>query len=126
MGVNFSTLLYLPAFDLYSVPIIVSPLASQPGQPAYNARGIFNTLAIDVVAMDGSIISEQQTILDIRESEFAALAMPLPKQTDLITIPFDCNGVPLGDWEVTDIDTNGVGMSTIQLRKWQPRGLPEP
>jgi hypothetical protein len=114
VGVNFSTLLYGPAFDLYAVPITIRPIASQPGQPAYRARGIFNTVPIDVVSMDGSLISEQQTILDIRESEFAVL----PRQLDLVTIPLDCNGVPLGNWEVTDIDTNGVGMSTMQLRKW--------
>src|SRR5262245_25427101 len=108
--------MYGPVFDLYAVAVTISPLASQPGQPAYGTRGVFNTVPINVEALDGSVISEQRTILDIRESEFTVL----PMQLDRVTIPADCNGVPLGEWEITDIDTDGVGMSTLQLRRWMP------
>lgn len=117
MGVNFSTLLYLPVWDMFAVPIVVLPVASQYGAPSYNARGIYNTRELDVIGLDGALFSDQKTELDIREAEFAVL----PKQNDRITIPADCNGVPLGTYEVIDADTNGVGVTCLTLRKWIQR-----
>jgi|SRR5262245_2640114 len=114
MGVAFSSLLYLPVFDMYAVPIVVKPVVSQPGAPDYNARGIFDTTDIDLLAMDGSIISDQRTELYLREAEFAIL----PLQNDHIVIPADCNGVPLGEFEILDSDTNGGGQTKLTLRKW--------
>jgi len=114
MAINFSTLVYLPTFDMFARPITITPLASQPGLPAYNARGIFDTRPIDVQAEDGSIVSDQQTILDIREAEFAVL----PAQLDRITIPVDADAGPaLGDFEIMDTETNGGGETTLVLRK---------
>ena len=53
MAVAFATVLYKPVFDFYAVPITVNPVASQTNSGSYNARGILDTRAIDVVAMDG-------------------------------------------------------------------------
>lgn len=114
MGVSFSTLLYAPLYDMWAVPITVKPLASQPTAPDYAARGIFDTRELDVVALDGSLISDQKSILDIREAEFGAL----PQQGDRVVIPADCNGKPLGEFEVIDADTNGGGETTLTLRRW--------
>jgi len=114
VAVNFSTLLYLPVFDMFAVPITVAPLASRPGHAPYTARGIFDTNDIDVVAEDGSIFSDHKTELYLREAEFQVV----PKQNDLITIPFDCNGAPLGEYEVIDDCTNGGGETKLTLRKW--------
>ena len=114
MAVNFSDLVYLPNFDMFARPITVTPLASQPGLPAYAARGIYDTRPIDVQAEDGSIISDQQTILDIREEEFGVL----PEQLDRIHIPYDYNaGRDLGDFEVVNTETNGGGETTLVIRK---------
>ena len=113
MGVNFSTLLYAPVFDMFAVPITVNPVASQPGAPAYGARGIFDTTDIDLVGIDNSIMSDQRTELYLREAEFGVL----PIQKDLITIPLDCNNAPLGDYEVIDADTNGGGETKLTIRK---------
>lgn len=114
MAVNFSTLVYLPNFDLFARPITVTPLASQPGLPAYDARGIYDTRPIDVQAEDGSIISDQQTILDVRDEEFSAV----PEQLDKIHIPADPDaGRDLGDFEVTDTEANGGGETTLVIRK---------
>ena len=112
MGVNFSELVYAPNFDVFSVPITVLPV----GGAAYGSRGILGTRAVDVIALDGSIFSDQQTILDILESEHAVL----PKQGDIITIPVDCNGAPQGDWEIKDASTNGGGETTLVIRRVQP------
>jgi hypothetical protein len=114
MAVNFSTLVYLPNYDMFARPITVTPLASQPGSPAYAARGIYDTRAVDVAAMDGSIISDQQTILDVRQAEFTKV----PEQLDRINIPADAEGGPaLGDFEVTDTEDNGGGETTLIIRK---------
>jgi hypothetical protein len=113
MPVNFSDQLYLPNFDTFARVVIVTPVASQPGQGAYPARGIFDTAPIDVVAIDGSIVSEQRTILDLREVEFAVL----PLQGDQFAIPAD-GGLPdAGAWEAIDAVRNGGGEATFTLRK---------
>jgi hypothetical protein len=115
MAVAFTTQVYLPNFDMFAVPITVIPLASQPGHPPYTARGIYDTDEIDIMAMDGSVISDQKTELDVREAEFPVV----PKQNDRVIIPFDCNGKPLGEFEVIDANTNGGGETTLTLRKWE-------
>ena len=43
MAVNLDVLLQSPIFDFYAVPVTFTPLASQPGQPAYQGRGILDT-----------------------------------------------------------------------------------
>jgi hypothetical protein len=118
MPVDFSTDVYLPAQDLFGRTIIVTPLASQPGSALpYDARGIFDVDAIDVQAMDGSIISETRVILDIREVEFAVL----PLQGDIINIPADPIGLLAeGDFEVIDADPDGGGETTLTLRRIVP------
>lgn len=114
MAVNFSTLVYLPNYDMWARPVTVTPLASQPGAPAYSARGILGTRALDVQGEDGSIFSDQQTILDIREAEFAVL----PEQLDRVFVPADIDAGPaLGVFEIMDASTNGGGETTLVIRK---------
>jgi hypothetical protein len=113
MAISFSDEVLLHGFNTFAVGINVTPAKSQPGQPAYPNRGIFDTRPIDIMGEDCSVISEQQTILDIREKEFTVL----PIQGDLVNIPVDCNDEPLGDYEVMDADTNGGGETTLVLRK---------
>ena len=117
MALDFSTLVYLPNFDMFARPITITPLASQPGMPAYNARGIFNTRAIDVQAEDGSIVSDQQTIMDIRDVEFSVV----PEQLDRIYIPVDAaagdTGHDRGEYEVVNSQDNGGGEVTLVIRK---------
>jgi hypothetical protein len=114
MAVNFSTLVYLPNYDMFARSITVTPLASQPGAPAYTNRGIYDTRPVDVSGMDGSIISDQQTILDVRDEEFVVV----PAQLDRIVIPADADGGPaLGEFEVVDTEANGGGETTLVIRK---------
>jgi hypothetical protein len=114
VAVNFSTLVKLPCQDMFAVPVTFTPLASQPGQPSFGARAIFYTGLVDVPMTDGSIFSDQQTVLDIRDSEFGVV----PRQGDLVTIPYDCNGAPLGDFEITDSSVDGGGQTTLSLRRY--------
>ena len=115
MAVNFSTLVYLPNFDMFARPVTITPLASQPGMPAYIARGIYDTRAIDVQAEDGSIISDQQTILDVLDDEFTVV----PEQLDRIVIDVDVDAgtIGVGEYEVTDTESNGGGETTLIIRR---------
>ena len=112
LGVAFSTNVLLPNYDFWAVDVTFTPMTGT----AYQGRGIFDTRALDVQAEDGSLFSDQETILDIREAEFPTL----PKQGDRVTIPRDCNGVDQGTWEITDASTNGGGETTLVLKKYKP------
>jgi hypothetical protein len=114
MGVDYSTDIYLPNYDMWARPVTFYPLMSQPTMPSFNARGVFNTVAIDIIALDASDISEQRTILDILEREFAIL----PTQQDQVFIGADPNGMPeVGMFEINATETNGGGETTLTLRK---------
>lgn len=115
MAVNWSQNLYLPCQNVFGRPVTITPVKSQPGAPAYQARGIYNTVDIDVQTEDGAILSDQRTILDIRLAEYAIH----PIQEDLIDIPDDpVSGVPAeGQFDVQDVDDNGGGEYTLTLRR---------
>jgi hypothetical protein len=115
MAVNLDVLLQGPIFDFWAVPVTFKPLVSQPGQPDYVRRGILNTYDVDVGGLDGSIYSDQRTILDIRDSEFAVM----PEQGDHLVIPADCNGVPKGEWVVVDGDSDGGGQTMLTIKRYQ-------
>lgn len=115
MAVNLDVLLQGPIFDFWAVPVTFTPLASQPGQSAYQGRGILNTYSADIAGIDGSIYSDQRTILDIRESEFGVL----PAQNDHVTIPLDCNNVPKGEYQIVDACSDGGGSTMLTIRKYE-------
>lgn len=116
MAINFSTQVYLPCQDVFSVPCTFHPVFSQPEGESYEGRCIYDTRTLDVMAEDGSIYSDQQTICDIRTAEFAVL----PQQKDRVTIPFDCNGAPLGEFVIVDTSLNGGGQLTCVLKRYVP------
>ena len=111
---NLSQQIYLPNWDVWARPITVTPLVSQPGAPAYGARGYFDTKEMDVLAEDGSIISDSKVILDIRIEEFSVV----PLQRDQIYIP-PHQGEQGGTFEVLDLsgDGNAGGIITLTLKK---------
>lgn len=113
MPINFSDQLYVHTQDTYGRTVTITPGISQPTGSDYVARGILDTKDIDVVALDGSIISEQRTILDIREAEYAVL----PMQGDQVAIPGDSGLPDAGLWEIIDVVRNGGGETTLTLRK---------
>jgi hypothetical protein len=117
MAVNLDGLLQSAIFDFWSVPCTFVPLASQPAAGSYAGRGIYNTYEMDVQGLDGSIYSDQRTIFDIRDSEFSVI----PLQKDDVIIPFDCNGAPLGEYEIIDTTSDGGGQTMLTMRKVQTK-----
>jgi len=125
MALNFSTLVYLPTFDLYARPITVNPVGSQPGQPPYSirtddpgspSRGIYNTIASDVIGEDGMIFTDHRTELDVRDVEYSVV----PDQFDIITIGPDGELPDLGDWEVKASHHDAEGCTTLTLMRVVP------
>jgi hypothetical protein len=115
-GVNFSTLVLSPAFDVFARPVTFYPLVSQFGAPGFLGRGYYWSGPIDIQTEDGAIYSDQKTALDIRDAEFAQL----PQQGDRLFIDEADAGPALGEFEVVDVDTYDGGMTVLTLRKWLP------
>lgn len=116
MAVNMSIAVYLPCQDLFGREVT---FASKLGN-SYSGlnRGIFDSRSLNIVLEDGSIISDQDTILDIRTGEFPTL----PVQGDTINIPYDpiADLPTLGDFEIINVWNNGGGEITLQLRAIVP------
>lgn len=113
MAVDFSTELYAIAWDRFARPITVTPVVSQPGAPAYDSRGYFDTKETDVLTEANDVLSSSQSFLDIRQVEFTVE----PLQGDIIDIPFHAN-VAGGTFEVLDRSGKGNagGIITLSLR----------
>ena len=115
MAINFSTLVYSPCQDMFGREVFFTPFASQPGAGPYAARGIPGTRGTAVVTDVGmAVLSDQETILDIREVEFGTV----PQQGDRVDIPVE-SGIEdmVGAYEVTDAAWNGGGEITLTIRK---------
>jgi len=115
VAIDFSIMVYLPCQDTFGRSMTFTPLASQPGAPGYTLRGIITTRPLMVETAAGlAVLSDQETIVDIREREFAVT----PKQGDQIDVPVE-NGITdmVGLYEITDAAWNGGGEVTLSVRK---------
>jgi hypothetical protein len=115
MAVNLDVLLQASIFDFWSINCTFMPIKSQPAAGSYPGRGILGTYSTDVNTLDGSMYSDQRTILDIRESEFSVM----PIQNDHVVIPLDCNNVPKGEYVIVDASSNGGGQTMLTIKKYQ-------
>jgi hypothetical protein len=116
MAINMSEAVYSPCQGAFGRPVIFT---SKTGDSySGTGRGIYGSTEIDVGLEDGSILSDQRTILDIRTDEFTIL----PAQDDTVQIPAEpITGLPdLGSFQIIDTNNNGGGEITLVLRKIAP------
>ena len=122
MAVSFSTLLYSHCFDMFARPVVITPVASNPSGAAYSdMRAIFNSGPLTVTNDEGiiiSVISDQETVVDIRSSEFIDAGHAIPQQGDLIHFDGDTD-IEGGDFEIVDSSNNSGGQITFGVRKWE-------
>jgi hypothetical protein len=122
MAVSFSTLLYSHCFDMFARPVVITPVASNPSGGAYSdMRAIFNSGPLTVTNDEGiiiSVISDQETIVDIRSSEFVDAGHAIPIQGDLIHFDGDTD-IAGGDYEIIDTSNNSGGQITYGVRKYE-------
>jgi hypothetical protein len=43
----------------------------------------------------------------------------LPIQNDHVIIPFDCNGVPKGEYQIIDASSDGGGATMLTIRNYE-------
>jgi hypothetical protein len=110
--INMSVEVYAICQETFGRPAI---FASTKGN-SYSGtnRGIYKSDMMDVPLEDGSIFTQQCTILDIRAAEYPIL----PVQDDFVSIPAEpVSGLPdLGSFQIIDVFHNGGGEVTLQLR----------
>jgi hypothetical protein len=111
MAPNFSRLTVDPAMDVFSRRVYFVPWVSRPG-PYIVGRGIFRTGPVDLIGMDQSVISDQETMLDVRRAELPSL-----RQGDQLYIPADEETPAEGSFEITDVDDDGGGLDMYTLRR---------
>ena len=104
--IDFAALVLGPAMAVFGQPITLTPVASQPGKPAYPARGVFASKPVQIRLDDGGIHSTVQPTLGIRLVDYA---VP-PMQDDLVVIP----GV--GTFAIADVNPDGQGGADCPLR----------
>jgi hypothetical protein len=111
--IDFDGLVLAPAMEIFARPITVTPLKSQPGHPAFEARGVWASKPVDVPLEDGSILSSQDHRLGVRWSEFL---VPLA-QGDQIEVDAHLSAPRLGIFLIEDGDDDGQGGTDLSL-KW--------
>jgi hypothetical protein len=118
--INFDALVLGPAMATFARPITVTPLVSQPGEPAYGARGVWSSKPINVALEDGSILSSQVHTLGIRRNDRNSdgtpmFAMPI-RQGDQIDIDAFQSLPRVGLCAVEDTDEDGQGGVIISVK----------
>lgn len=116
MAVNMSRGVYLPCQNVFGRPATFTYKAGG----SFAGRGIYSSREINLAMDDGSIITDQDTILDIRTEEFQIV----PQQDDSVSIPAEpISGLPdEGNFQITNIWHNGGGEITLQLRRIETAG----
>ena len=115
MGHNWSQEVYALTQAEFGREIWITPLASQPGAPAYQGRGIYNRNRNNILLEDGSMMIDQEVIVDILAEDYSVI----PLQDDEVTIPADPFGMQSapGDFTITSTWDNGGGEISLHLRK---------
>lgn len=113
--IDFDATVLAAAQAAFARPIVVTPLASQPGAPAYAARGIWTERPVEVGLEEAVMISQDLT-LGIRRSEFTVMVA----QGDEISIPAAGSMPAIGDCVIDKINTDGQGDVALILKKKRP------
>jgi hypothetical protein len=114
--VDFDRLVLSPASDIFSIQCRFTPLVSQPGEPAFDLRGVYSSSALDVQMQDETIFSDQQTSLGIRLRDFVAV----PEGGDLVEITDPMHPALGRKYWIGDLDEDGQGGGLLLLRVYKP------
>ncbi|MCJ2067757.1 hypothetical protein MKK75_02870 [Methylobacterium sp. J-030] len=114
--IDFAALALGPGIDAFARPISVCPVRSQPGKPAYPARGVWSSRNLDVATEDNRLLNSRTLTLGIRLSEFA---IP-PKTRDIIDVPAYLSLPTENTLWIDDIDLDGQGGATLFLKRGVP------
>lgn len=93
---------------VFGAPISFTPTASQPGVPAFPARGVYAVKQV-TIRQDETIFTDQQPTLGIKLADYP---VP-PKQGDRFVLA----GVA---WFVWDVQPDGQGGADLVLKETAP------
>lgn len=118
MAIDTSLVVYLPTQDVFGRDVTVTALASRAGA-VYAARGILDTRGTMIQTEAGyAVLSDHETILDIRSRDDGFFGGPPPAQGDMIYVPPDGENTDgVGTYYVTDTSWNGGGEITLVLQE---------
>lgn len=110
-----------PSMATFARPITVTPVASDPGAPAYvGAEGIWDSRPVDIETEAGGLLSGQTHTLGIQAAAFVARGFPVPAQFDLVEIDAYMSLPRIGVCEISDVDDDGQGGLTLTLKILSP------
>ena len=110
--IDFEALVLGPCQDAFSRPVTVTPLASQPGQPAYQARGIWRAPQANVALEDGSVMNSQDLILGMKRGDMTVPVL----EGDQIEIDTYLSLPRIGVCLIDRINKDGIGDMQIVLK----------
>jgi len=113
MPIDFSALVLTPCMDTFARSIVVDPIASRPGEPPYQTRGIYSSTPFDVQTIEGSLFSDQKTIIGIRLADFIG---PPPQSRDVVTVLGGFGMTTDRRYFVDDVDEDGQGGAILTVR----------
>jgi len=124
MPVDFSATVLSAGMSTFAIPVTIDPIASQPGEMPYPARGVFTDQARDLVLDDGAVLSTQDVKIGIRAADMLEDGSPmwrvLPARGDRCTFKTDGSGRPLPEarlmW-VSEVGEDGQGGYVLNLRR---------
>jgi hypothetical protein len=110
--IDFDALVLAPCEEVFARPITVTPLVSQPGEPAYGARGIWSSKPVQVALENGALLSTKDLTLGIRLAEFT---VPV-KAGDQIEIDAHLSLPRIGVCEIENTSDDGQGGRELALK----------
>jgi len=111
MAIDFNSLVLGPSQAVFGREIEVRLAETRPGDPLYYGTGIYTSRSVDVPFADGTILSDQQTTLDLKVDEWTHL----PARGDRVRI-LDIDT----EYWVADQCFDGQGGVRLPLRKTEP------
>jgi hypothetical protein len=120
MPTDFDQEVLVACEDTFARPIMIDPIRSQPGKVPFTARAIFTSRNANVVLADGSVLSDQTTMVGVRLADENYDGSPMfvkaPMKRDRVYIP-DLAGT---QYWVRDTTLDGQGGMTLHLGKEYP------
>jgi hypothetical protein len=117
MGIDFATLVLEPCFAVFSIPVTIDPIKSQPGAAQYAARGIFSSGSNNYLLADGAVVSDQKTTLGIKLADFTVPPMLRDHVIiDGMLLPLAMRFNGIATYWISDMPLDGQGGATLTLR----------
>jgi hypothetical protein len=111
--IDFDALVLGPCQDIFSRPVTVTPVVSQPAAATFAARGIWKAPTANVGLEDGAIMVSQDLVLGVRLADFPVA----PVEGDHIEIDAYLSLPRVGVCTIDRVNDDGIGDAHLVLKK---------